>query len=208
MAFFDRTAAQLIPSPICLAEVLWLLGDPRDGRVLAAQNHLLNAVGQGVIEACPFLPEEYARSAELNQRYADSPADFSPGGAVGTACPAGVNRIHRHQLADGAATAPAAHLPRPRAPSGRGGGAGRAASAALAGGPDLPGGAAGCPRHPPRERARGRSAGRFAQRLHPSLTTAAPAEETAPPHSGLPPPTPAAPIAGDPPAGQPERPDH
>lgn len=77
VAFFDRTAAQLITSPICLAEVLWLLGDPRDGRVLAAQNHLLNAVSRGVIEACPLLPEDYARIAELNQRYADRPADFA-----------------------------------------------------------------------------------------------------------------------------------
>lgn len=77
VAFFDRTAAQLITSPICIAEVLWLLGDPRDARVLAAQNHLLNAVSRGVIEACPLLPADYARIAELNQRYADRPADFA-----------------------------------------------------------------------------------------------------------------------------------
>lgn len=30
VAFFDQTAAQLITSPICIAEVLWLLGDPGD----------------------------------------------------------------------------------------------------------------------------------------------------------------------------------
>ena len=77
VAFFDRTAAQLITSPICIAEVLWLLGDPRDARVLAAQNHLLNAVSRGVIEASPLLPQDYARIAELNQRYADRPADFA-----------------------------------------------------------------------------------------------------------------------------------
>lgn len=77
VAFFDRTAAQLITSPICIAEVLWLLGDQRDSRVLAAQNHLLSAVGRGVIEACPLLPEDYARIAALNQRYADRPADFA-----------------------------------------------------------------------------------------------------------------------------------
>ena len=28
LAFFDKTAAQLITSPICIAEVLWLLGNP------------------------------------------------------------------------------------------------------------------------------------------------------------------------------------
>jgi predicted nucleic acid-binding protein len=44
VSFFDRVAAQLITSPICIAEVLWLLGDPRDPRVLVAQNHLLGAV--------------------------------------------------------------------------------------------------------------------------------------------------------------------
>ncbi|MEB3322216.1 MAG: VapC toxin family PIN domain ribonuclease [Synechococcaceae cyanobacterium] len=47
--FFDHTAAQLITSPICIAEVLWLLGDPGD----------------------------YARIAELNVRYADRSADFA-----------------------------------------------------------------------------------------------------------------------------------
>ena len=30
LAFFDQNAAQLITSPICIAEVLWLLGDPSD----------------------------------------------------------------------------------------------------------------------------------------------------------------------------------
>ncbi len=29
VAFFDTTAAQLITSPICIAEVLWLLGASR-----------------------------------------------------------------------------------------------------------------------------------------------------------------------------------
>jgi predicted nucleic acid-binding protein len=32
VAFFDQNAAQLITSPICIAEVLWLLGDPGDRR--------------------------------------------------------------------------------------------------------------------------------------------------------------------------------
>jgi predicted nucleic acid-binding protein len=44
VAFFDTTATQLITSPMCIAEVLWLLGDPGDSRVRAAQSHLLNAV--------------------------------------------------------------------------------------------------------------------------------------------------------------------
>lgn len=75
--FFDQTAAQLITSPICIAEVLWLLGDPRDLRVLAAQNHLLGAVSRGGIEAIHLLPEDYARIAALNERYADLPGDFA-----------------------------------------------------------------------------------------------------------------------------------
>ena len=77
VACFDQNAAQLITSPICIAEVLWLLGDPGDPRVLAAQNHLLGAVSRGGIEAINLLPEDYARIAELNQRDADLPADFA-----------------------------------------------------------------------------------------------------------------------------------
>lgn len=77
VAFFDQNAAQLITSPICIAEVLWLLGDPGDSRVLAAQNHLLGAVSSGGIEAINLLAEDYARIAELNQRDADLPGDFA-----------------------------------------------------------------------------------------------------------------------------------
>jgi predicted nucleic acid-binding protein len=77
VAFFDQNAAQLITSPIYIAEVLWLLGDPGDPRVLAAQNHLLGAVSRGGIEVINLLPEDYARIAELNQRDADLPADFA-----------------------------------------------------------------------------------------------------------------------------------
>ncbi len=77
VAFFDQNAAQLNTSPICIAEVFWLLGNPSDPRVLAAQNHLLGAVSRSGIEAINLLPEDYARSAELNQRYADRPGDFA-----------------------------------------------------------------------------------------------------------------------------------
>jgi predicted nucleic acid-binding protein len=57
--------------------VLWLLGNPSDPRVLAAQNHLLGAVSRGGIEVSNLLPEDYSRIAELNQRYADLPGDFA-----------------------------------------------------------------------------------------------------------------------------------
>jgi len=77
IAFFDQNTAQLITSPICIAEVLWLLGNPGNPRVLAAQNHLLSAVSRGGIEAINLLPEDYARVAELNGRYADLPGDFA-----------------------------------------------------------------------------------------------------------------------------------
>jgi len=77
IAFFDQNTAQLITSPICIAEVLWLLGSPGDPRVLAAQNHLLTAVSRGGIEAINLLPEDYSRVAELNGRYADLPGDFA-----------------------------------------------------------------------------------------------------------------------------------
>lgn len=75
--FFDHTAAQLLTSPICIAEVLWLMGDPGDQRVLAAQNHLLAAVSRGALTAIALLPQDYARVAELNSRYADLPGDFA-----------------------------------------------------------------------------------------------------------------------------------
>lgn len=77
VAFFDQNSAQLISSPICIAEVLWLLGDPGDPRVLMAQNHLLGAVSRGGLEAVNLLPEDYGRVAELNERYADLPGDFA-----------------------------------------------------------------------------------------------------------------------------------
>ena len=64
IAFFDQNTAQLITSPICIAEVLWLLGNPGNPAVLAAQNHLLTAVSRGGIEAINLLPEDYARVAE------------------------------------------------------------------------------------------------------------------------------------------------
>jgi predicted nucleic acid-binding protein len=71
VAFFDTTAAQLITSPICIAEVLWLLGAPGDSRVRAAQNHLLNAVAAGGIQVMDLLPEDYARIADLPGDFAD-----------------------------------------------------------------------------------------------------------------------------------------
>ena len=77
IAFFDQNTAQLITSPICIAEVLWLLGNPDNPGVLAAQNHLLSAVSRGGIEVINLLPEDYARVAELNGRYADLPGDFA-----------------------------------------------------------------------------------------------------------------------------------
>ena len=76
-SFFDQNAAQLITSPICSVEVLWLLGNLGDPRVLAAQNHLHGAVSRGGINAIKLVPEDYARIAELNQRYADLPGDFA-----------------------------------------------------------------------------------------------------------------------------------
>jgi hypothetical protein len=77
VAWFECTAAQLLTSPICIAETLWLLGDPGDARVLAAQNHLLRAVASGAIQAPCLEPQDYERIAELNARYADLPGDFA-----------------------------------------------------------------------------------------------------------------------------------
>jgi predicted nucleic acid-binding protein len=45
--------------------------------VRAAQNHLLKAVAAGGIQVMDLLPEDYARMAELNERYADLPGDFA-----------------------------------------------------------------------------------------------------------------------------------
>lgn len=77
VAFFESCMAQLVTSPICIAETLWLLGSPQDQRVLGVQTHLLQAVSQGAIEAVALHPQDYARVAELNTRYADLPGDFA-----------------------------------------------------------------------------------------------------------------------------------
>lgn len=77
VAFFDHTAAQLIALPICIAEVLWLLGDPGDARVLAARSRLLGALGRTAIEAIQLLAEDDIRVADLNRRYSDLPGDFA-----------------------------------------------------------------------------------------------------------------------------------
>ena len=65
IAFFDQNTAQLFITLICIAEVLWLLGNPGNPGVLAAQTHLLSAASRGGIEAINLLPEDYARVAEL-----------------------------------------------------------------------------------------------------------------------------------------------
>lgn len=77
LAFFAQNAAQRITSPICIAKVLWLLGDPRDYRILAAQNHLLGAVSRGGFEVIHLPPEDDARMIELNRRCADPPGEFA-----------------------------------------------------------------------------------------------------------------------------------
>ncbi|MFN9636510.1 MAG: type II toxin-antitoxin system VapC family toxin [Synechococcaceae cyanobacterium] len=82
VSWCDRTVAELVTSPICIAETLWLLGDPGNGRVLAAQNHLLQAVASGAILTPALDPADYARIAELNSRYADLPGDFADLGLV------------------------------------------------------------------------------------------------------------------------------
>jgi predicted nucleic acid-binding protein len=75
--FFEATPAQLVTSPICIAETLWLLGDPGNPNVVAAQNHLLLAVSRGGLQVVDLQPDDYARVAELNERYADLPGDFA-----------------------------------------------------------------------------------------------------------------------------------
>ncbi len=69
VSWCDRTGAALVTSPICIAATLWLLGDPGDRRVRAAQNHLLQAVARGGITTPALEPADYARIAELNGRY-------------------------------------------------------------------------------------------------------------------------------------------
>jgi hypothetical protein len=69
VSWCDRTVAKLVTSPICIAETLWLLGDPGDRRVRAAQHHLLQAVARGGILTPALEPTDFARIAELNGRY-------------------------------------------------------------------------------------------------------------------------------------------
>ena len=56
----------------CITEVMYLLSS--NWRV---QNQFLRGVELGVFAFTPLLPEDLVRIAELNERYADLPADFA-----------------------------------------------------------------------------------------------------------------------------------
>ncbi|NMG18629.1 type II toxin-antitoxin system VapC family toxin [Brasilonema bromeliae] len=70
--FFERCTSNLVTTPICIAEVMWLLSS--DWRT---QNEFLLDVAKGLYECEQLLPQDFSRIAELNATYRDLPGDFA-----------------------------------------------------------------------------------------------------------------------------------
>ena len=71
-SFFENCTSKLVTTPICTAEVMWLLGS--DWRT---QNEFLLDVAKELYECEQLLPQDFSRIAELNAQYADLPGDFA-----------------------------------------------------------------------------------------------------------------------------------
>lgn len=71
-SFFESCTSRLVTTPICIAEVMWLLGS--DWRT---QNEFLLDVAKELYECETLLPADFSRIAELNAQYADLPGDFA-----------------------------------------------------------------------------------------------------------------------------------
>lgn len=70
--FFGKCTSQLITTVGCVTEVMWLLASNWQ-----VQNEFLLHLAKHIYECESLLPQDFARIAELNARYADLPADFS-----------------------------------------------------------------------------------------------------------------------------------
>jgi predicted nucleic acid-binding protein len=70
--FFENCTSRLVTTPICIAEVVWLLNF--DWRT---QNEFLLDVAKQLYECEQLLPQDFSRIAELNAQYKDLPGDFA-----------------------------------------------------------------------------------------------------------------------------------
>jgi uncharacterized protein len=71
-SFFESCTSKLVTTPICIAEVMWLLSS--DWRT---QNEFLLDIAKGLYECEQLLPQDFSRIAELNATYFDLPGDFA-----------------------------------------------------------------------------------------------------------------------------------
>lgn len=70
--FFENCTSRLVTTPICIAEVVWLLNP--DWRT---QNEFLLDVAKKLYECEQLLPQDFSRIAELNAQYRDLPGDLA-----------------------------------------------------------------------------------------------------------------------------------
>ena len=71
-SFFETCTSQLVTTPGCITEVMWLLSSN-----WRTQNEFLLDVAKELYECVPLLPQDFSRIAELNAQYADLPGDFA-----------------------------------------------------------------------------------------------------------------------------------
>lgn len=70
--FFESCTSKLVTTPICIAEVMWLLSS--DWRT---QNEFLLDFAKGLYQCEHILPQDFSRIAQLNATYFDLPTDFA-----------------------------------------------------------------------------------------------------------------------------------
>ena len=70
--FFDECTSELITTTACVTEVMYLLS-----RNYRTQNEFLKDLAQQLYRCIPLTSEDFARIIELNEQYADLPADFA-----------------------------------------------------------------------------------------------------------------------------------
>ena len=70
--FFEECSSELLTTTACVTEVMYLLS-----RNYHTQNEFLNDLAQQLNRCIPLISEDFSRIRELNEQYADLPADFA-----------------------------------------------------------------------------------------------------------------------------------
>lgn len=70
--FFEECSSELITTTACVTEVMYLLS-----KNYRTQNEFLNDLAKQLYRCIPLVPEDFSRIRELNEQYADLPADFA-----------------------------------------------------------------------------------------------------------------------------------